>query len=395
MTQGSADQTNSPSRSTSDDIKLDLFAFPCGHGDTILLHLSDGTRHKWILVDCYLPVQGGVRERFFRFLRDHDIQRLDVIFQTHPDRDHFHGMPEVLEHFTTDERSVGIYYDCGVDAKLVREWNAEAKKTGTPRSRTTRAEKEYVRLKEGLSRLKRAGKLRWKDIDAERPPAQLRCFSGHVELVPIAPNPEDALSWYEEDIRKVIFSPGARVRTNRMSIVLVLSVCLKDCQFKVLLGADADSGNIDLGLDCWKDYASKQGLLETLDVVKVPHHGSAKSHLPRLPESSNLARNSTAVFSVGRRRVLPDREVLRAYLDKGWKVLATTTRHQSGVPAPEESSRCRRAFTLAGKSRRVPDVWRRHLVRLSWSSNPNGIDGEPPEAAIVHADLPNYETAGD
>jgi len=392
MTEESTGQTSLPSQPTSDDLRLELFAFPCGHGDTILLHLFDKDQHKWVLVDCYLPTQAGVREGFFKFLDAKKVRRLDVIVQTHPDRDHFHGMFDVVERFTaTGGRSIGIYYDCGVDAKLVQQWAAQAaeEKSAEPRERA------YVQLKERLAELKQAGTLEWKQIDADRPPVPLRGFGGNVELVPIAPDPDFSLLWSMRDVRRVIMSPGSRPVTNRMSLVLVLCVRTSTRQFEVLLGADADRDNIHRGLDCWKDYAAAKGLAEPFDVVKVPHHGSLESHSDRLCPMRNPARESVAVFSVGRRRVLPDRAVLQAYKDQGWRTLATTTRHDPGEPARPAAARGRprdRAFTLADRSSRV---WRRHLVTLSWSSSADKIDGGPPEAEIARVDLPHYETAGE
>jgi beta-lactamase superfamily II metal-dependent hydrolase len=81
---------------------INVYVFACGHGDTILLNLS----RAWYLVDCNLTNNDGMRQRFFEFIRQHQIEQLDCIFQTHPDIDHFRGMEEILDYFTRDGRRV-------------------------------------------------------------------------------------------------------------------------------------------------------------------------------------------------------------------------------------------------------------------------------------------------
>ena len=104
---------------SSDGLSFDIHVFACGHGDTILLRLPD---NRWSLVDCNLPKAGGIRDRFFGFLADHRINRLDYIFQTHPDTDHFHGMVEVLDYFTSNDRTVGWWCDGGLNSRDVRDF---------------------------------------------------------------------------------------------------------------------------------------------------------------------------------------------------------------------------------------------------------------------------------
>jgi beta-lactamase superfamily II metal-dependent hydrolase len=95
-TSPATNESPSTSPPSSSEFSIDIHVFHCGHGDTILVRLPGD---RWGLVDCYLPKQYGVRDAFFRFVERNEIGTLDFIIQTHPDRDHYHGMKEVIEYF--------------------------------------------------------------------------------------------------------------------------------------------------------------------------------------------------------------------------------------------------------------------------------------------------------
>src|SRR5438067_13331787 len=102
-----------PAPSNPEHLAVAIHLFPCGHGDTILIEYGD---NRWSLIDCFLPKKDGTRDRFFDFVANRaKIRRLDFIFQTHPDYDHYHGMIDVIQHFTTGGRSVGWYLDTGLN----------------------------------------------------------------------------------------------------------------------------------------------------------------------------------------------------------------------------------------------------------------------------------------
>src|SRR5687767_13593105 len=81
---------SSSTQSMQWDVQLHVFA--CGHGDTLLLRLPGD---RWVLVDCYLPHADATRARFFQYLDRLEVRRLDYIFLTHPDSDHYLGMAEL------------------------------------------------------------------------------------------------------------------------------------------------------------------------------------------------------------------------------------------------------------------------------------------------------------
>ena len=137
----SEDTASEPSgrHANSEEVSVEVYLLACGHGDTILLRLPDD---RWVLIDCHLHNR-RTRQRFFDFVRTKKINRLEFIFQTHPDFDHFCGMVEVLNHFTRNGRSVGYWCDGGLDAHQVRDliWSEEL------------SEREYTRLHDRLDEL--------------------------------------------------------------------------------------------------------------------------------------------------------------------------------------------------------------------------------------------------
>ena len=112
---GESPSTSPPS---SRDFGIDIHVFHCGHGDTILIRLPGD---RWGLIDCYLQEQFGIRRAFFSFIEQNHIKRLEFIIQTHPDRDHYHGMRAVIEYFLGRGERVKYYIDTGLTARRARD----------------------------------------------------------------------------------------------------------------------------------------------------------------------------------------------------------------------------------------------------------------------------------
>src|SRR5256885_85170 len=95
---------------------LTLHVLSCGHGDTLLLQMPLG---KWALIDCHLPSPEALN-RFYRYTDDLNISTLDYVVLPHADSDHYRGMAEVLQRFSTNGRSVRFFCDSGANHKHVR-----------------------------------------------------------------------------------------------------------------------------------------------------------------------------------------------------------------------------------------------------------------------------------
>jgi len=190
----------------------------------------------------------------------------------------------------------------------------------------------------------------------------------------------------EDDLGKLGVNPTHRPAANPLSLVVVLSVALEGKTFSALLGADTEASCLEKALNSWRQQCSAKSLQQDFNVIKVPHHGSKKSHLPRICTTRHQDGLNVAAISVGATRpVLPDRLVLADYLQAGWQVMATTTK--GGRTSPTHP------MMLISRSKAVPAKGpRSHLIHLAWTPT-SGLSAEPDEAIIGPNELPLYETA--
>jgi hypothetical protein len=144
-----------------------------------------------------------------------------------------------------------------------------------------------------------------------------------------------------------------------------------------------------------------------IHVVKVPHHGSIKNHWPEIcRQGEDGAFMKVAAFSAGSRQALPDRNVLKEYLESGWTAMTTTVRkaHPSAVRKSAEGGGV--VGVTTGRTRqydRPGDLHFRgaqgvtfleYTIEIEWASS--GKFSKRPVAAIVRErDLSAYGSAAD
>ena len=364
----------SAGRSSSESSTIEIYLFHCGHGDTLLVRLPDD---RWGLIDCYLPEQGGIRRSFFKFLDEKRIRTFDFIFQTHPDRDHYHGMQAVIEHVLGRGERIEYYFDTGLTARRARDLLQ-----GRPGGSS-----EYEQLQRSLEAWDKSGQLRLRELGAGFMSFVPRGYRGQIEIMPIGPDLGEKRRIMTSDLRRLGADPTARPEANALSLVVVLAVKMGERTLSVLLGADAGVESLKRSITYWIQHARQSGLDTGFDAVKVPHHGSIRSHVPGLCQMRSARRGeSTAAISAGMRRALPDREVLRDFLANGWNVLTTTTR--GGARATSNP------MTLADRGKSVEDNSARHTIRISWTPE-SGLASEPVAARITIGALDQYATVAD
>ena len=165
-------------------------------------------------------------------------------------------------------------------------------------------------------------------------------------------------------------------------MILTLRVKGTARTFEALLAADTDGKNLKLALERLGQLTGTEKVC--FDFVKVPHHGSWHSHqdsticgMGKWPPAPVAAVSAGVDFDV-----LPDREVLRAYLDTGWTVLLTTKR----IAQPRSNL----VLEIATKTRQSLSVQSQTVV-IRWSEAV-GTSWEPTEAQVGSSDLQNYGT---
>ena len=264
---------------------IEIYLLQCGHGDTILIRLPDD---RWGLIDCYLPEQYGIRSRFFRFIEEKKIKTFEFIFQTHPDRDHYHGMQAVIEHFLGRGEKIEYYIDTGLNARvldtLLQGWPVPSA--------------EYELLQDKLEEWDESGQIQWFELTARSMSFVPRGYHDQIEFVPIGPDPGEKRRIMTSDLRKPGTKPKTRPEANELSLVVVLAVKISDRTLNVLLGADAGVESLGRALDYWSStlksrarrrFRCDQGSSSRLDQSHVPalcqrkRPGTGAGRLPPSP----------------------------------------------------------------------------------------------------------------
>ena len=348
---------------------IDLHVFACGHGDTILVRLPND---RTVLIDCCLSKSTGALSRFLEFLANLGISRLDYIFQTHPDIDHFLGMTDVLEHFTKDQRSIGTWCDAGVNAQQVR-----------PLVMTDRiSRRHYDKLQSLLDKLHARGFIEsFYEISDQHFPVSPKETPG-VAFVPIAPSATRKRSLFRTSLEALNDDQNVQLPSNALSVVLVLCVQLDGTTWNFLLTADSEPEDLRIALSNWDRYATAMGFLPTIHGTKVSHHGSSHSHVAELCRGKrDSAIDRVAVISAGTRPGLPHCEVLRDYLREEWIVLITTKRNQCRTKS--------HPFEIAGRRRHVETKYESHDIQITWCPE-SGMTWNPIAARLAEDDCDEY-----
>lgn len=368
----SAGTPQSPATKTSDPDVAEVILLHCGHGDTILLRLPPD---RWILIDCHLPA-GEVRQRFFDLVEQRGINRLVAIFLSHPDSDHFHGMLDVVRHFSQPGRGIKFFGDSGITSKDIAHAFFAA---GHPDA------DEYAELQAELTTLFKKRALTYLRADEHsRTPIRRLHDRTTYRLIPVGPDSTHVRALLQSTLDRL--SRGA---ANAFSLVLVLqAVCDPPHParpFTMLLSGDAERNGIESALGAWRRHEERVGDALGFAAVKVPHHGSKHNHSPNLSAAAAGHPDPVAVVTVGDRfRALPSRAVLQSFKDNGWKVLLTTKRV---VPPPGADT----PLTLAGRlSAAKPYDCQCQSIWITWNPKDTVMNWGPPTALLDDAELDLY-----
>lgn len=344
-------------------LQLEIHILECGQGDTLLVHIN---QDKWALIDCNLP-SGVRRAAFFRLVESLQIRRLDLVCLTHLHEDHYLGMRDVIEYFTSEGRSIGtnpleIYKLLALDPR--KESNSS----------------EFLRLWNALSDAIDAGL----DYRYAHEHATEVAFSDDesIRLLPIGPSPSAVRSSTANALTRGKLTNTVREQLNFTSVVLALRARGTNREFDAVLAADIDGPGFRRGIKCYCEINGQSGDVFPLDAVKVAHHGSLDSHIDSNVVQCRKSETSVAAISAGTKsRVLPDREVLKDFLDGGWTVLLTNKRTTPRLPSDSP-------LTLSGMRKGANSF----DVTISWS-DAEGLKWGPTDCQVNPEDLQSYDTA--
>jgi hypothetical protein len=204
--------------------------------------------------------------------------------------------------------------------------------------------------------------------------------------MPIGPNPETARNLLRSFLERTNTSSRIREDLNLISLVLVLRM-RGALNGDALLVGDTDGAGLNQALKALSDH--DEGTPCQFDFLKVAHHGSLDSHRDSdICSTGRPTGDAVAAISAGTDYdVLPDREVISDFINRGWRVVITTKRINRAQPD--------RALALAtrGKPMSTASAVRNTIV-AKWTEQ-KGFEWGPPDAEVTRAELGNYNSARD
>lgn len=279
-----------------------------GHGDSIILELPN---NNWGVVDCF-KTSAEVQPPALTFLKGRNVTKLKFVCLTHPHKDHFHGMLEILKHFTSDGRQIDEFWDFGPTKDLIRVF---LDRCGS--------EKEFSELQdlyEFITQRVLSKKIEW--VEAK---ARVKCIEvSDIKISSLAPLGRDTMQYIRSWAR------DTRIDENLLSVVLVITYG----ETNIVLGSDTKSWQEILknwGQDCREAKRKHK-----FDFVKVSHHGSREGNDDGLWKSFAVRGKSVAVISTGCKYGSPHRETVTSIISSKVKLYSTNFRDFS-KPGPRDS----------------------------------------------------------
>lgn len=272
-------------------------------GDAILIRLFDEYDNEHLVL-----IDGGYKEtgdRIVDYIKNEcSTKHIDVVFNTHPDKDHISGLVTVLQN---DDITVGslVFNRPWKDAKFTKEMFED--KRITDKSLIKRL-KDSFGYAEDLEEVAKS-----KEIKIYKGVEGVSCFNGILTvlgpsetlykrgLIGSDKTPESYIEsglgdytptkYPEEDYEKgkIIewYNDEQTSAVNQTSLVLAFSLGNK----KVLFTGDAGKEALNNALDF---YERNGGKAEDFTIVQLPHHGSRKNIDP---EIIGRFRNPTFIIS--------------------------------------------------------------------------------------------------
>jgi beta-lactamase superfamily II metal-dependent hydrolase len=318
----------------------------CGSGDTILLELGAG---NWGLLDCNLTDESGSWQALREQLDQNGVHRLTFVCLSHPDRDHYHGMRELLEERFFDQATnsprFDQFWDSGVPIAILA---AIEKRLG----RKVLARELASFYRDFINPQIACGAVRLHELNDDHRPIEV----GDFRFTPIGPR-NLRVTRFEADAAERILGTqvvprgvvtSLKEESNNLSTVLVLEHKRYPLRFllggsgRFLFGGDATADAWSDALDRWDELCGSAGAADkSFAGVKVSHHGARNGFNSRLYRDYCTPRRTVAIISNGTDDPNhPHPDVLRTLAERQIRVYSTCWRGskypaaRSGLPLP-------------------------------------------------------------
>ncbi len=280
-----------------------------GHGDSIILELPD---NNWGVVDCF-KTSDEVQPPALSFLKARNVTKLKFVCLTHPHYDHYHGMLDILEYFSSGDREIESFWDFGLDTEKLRYFK---NRFGS--------EKEYRELLSLygfiLKKVTENGGIEYRILGLKTDCLEI----GSLKIKSYAPISSDILRYFKK------WGKDKTIDENLLSVVLVIT-CVDT---NIVLGADTQSWEEILRV--WSEDCEYEKRKPKFHFVKVSHHGSKYGNHVGLWKSFTEGRKSAAIISTGCKDGSPHRETITSIISSKVKLYSTNFRDFS-KPGPRDS----------------------------------------------------------
>jgi beta-lactamase superfamily II metal-dependent hydrolase len=279
-----------------------------GHGDSIILELPD---NNWGVVDCF-KTSAEVEPPALNFLKARNVTKLKFVCLTHPHYDHYHGLLDILEYFSSDEREIEFFWDFGIDTEKLKYFKSRFG-----------SEQEYKELR-SLYDFILEKVTKYKAIKYQILGLKTACLEvGSLKIKSYAPISSDILRYFEK------WGKDKTIDENLLSVVLVIT-CVDT---NIVLGADTQSWEEILRV--WSEDCEYEKRKPKFHFVKVSHHGSKYGNHVGLWKSFTKSGKSVAMISTGSKYNFPHKETSTSIISSKVKLYSTNFRDFS-KPGPRD-----------------------------------------------------------
>ena len=267
-----------------------LTFFSCGRGDTILVCSGCET---WGLIDCNLTVSSNTRRRLEEAITANRVKELQFVCLTHPHKDHFHGMPKLLEECF----GARAFHEGG--GKFKEFWDTGVLGTVWPlmlRGRETGLAAEVEDLIKLVMPLVHDDQIDYRILNGDR---AARVGFGEFYIHCLAPRMNRIERFRHhtvDEIRKSSEKDFVVMKEEVNNLSAVLAFVHKKTHATILLSSDATIDTWEEALQVWHDLTNKK---RRFDAVEVSHHGAKPNLYSDLYADWCVPDTTVAILSVG------------------------------------------------------------------------------------------------